>query len=82
MKRSTINDSKMSEQYTLLHIEQLPGEQMHLKLEGDPELVAKMIATVMHHDKNIAAAFMACVIEYCVQEGIDCGDLKSMVTIR
>jgi hypothetical protein len=66
----------------LLHIEQLPGEQMNLKMKGDPATLAKMIANVMKYRQDIAAAFIACVIEYSAKEGFDCGELKKMVKYK
>jgi hypothetical protein len=63
----------------LLHIEELPGDQMNLKMKGDPAMLAKMVANVMKHRQDIAAALIAPVIEYCRNEGFDCGQLKDMV---
>jgi hypothetical protein len=68
--------------YAMLHIEQMPGEQMNLKLKGDPAVIAKMVATAMRHSQTIAAAIIAPVIEYCQQEGFHCGDLEKMVKCK
>lgn len=70
----------------LLHIEltgrKIPGtdqDEMHFKQRGDPATWAKMVRTIMQHNQHIAASFMAAVIDYCHEEGIDCGDLSSAV---
>lgn len=55
---------------------------MNLKLKGDPVIVTKMIATAMRHSIQIAAIMIAPVIEYCEQEGFDCGDLKNMAKYK
>ncbi len=64
----------------LLHIERLPGDQMNFQIHGDPATLAKMISNVMRLRQDIAAAFIACVIEFAKKEGYDCGDLGDMVT--
>lgn len=70
----------------LLHIEltgrKMSGtdqDEMRFQQKGDPRLWAQMVRTVMQHNQEIAASFMAAVIDYCHEEGIDCGDLSSMV---
>jgi hypothetical protein len=65
--------------YSLLHIEQKPGEQMNLKLKGDPVMVAKMVSTAMRYSTEICAAMIAPVVEWCIENNIDCGDLKEMI---
>lgn len=65
-----------------LIIEEKPNEQMHFVLKGNPVTVAKMISTVMRHKQDIAAAMIASVVEYCHEEGFDCGDLEHMVKFK
>lgn len=71
---------------TLLHIEltgkKLPGtdqDELRFQQKGDPATWAQMVRTVMQHDQKIAASFMSAVIDYCHEQGIDCGDLSSAV---
>jgi hypothetical protein len=73
---------KIVKEYALLHLEQHPNQTMRLKLHGHPADVARMITASMHVSTELAAAFMAPVIEYCQQRNIDCGDLSKMVTIK
>jgi len=58
------------------------SDEMRFQMKGDPILLAKAIRTVMQARQDIAAAIMAAVIDYCQQEGIDCGELSKMVTFK
>lgn len=63
----------------LLYLEELPNQRMNLKLKGDPATVAKMVASAMQINQEICAVFLAPVIEWCINNDIDCGQLKKMV---
>jgi hypothetical protein len=65
--------------HSLLHIEQKPGEQMNLKLKGDPVMIAKMVSTAMRYNQEICAMMIAPVIEWCTENDVDCGELKEMI---
>lgn len=63
----------------------IPGtddDEMRFQMKGDTLLLCKAIRTIMQNRQEFAAAFMAAVIDYCNQEGIDCGELKYMVKFR
>lgn len=50
----------------------VPGtntDEMHFVLKGDPVILTKAIRTVMQARQDFAAAMMAVVIDYCLQEG-------------
>lgn len=66
----------------LLHVELFPNDKMNFKIKGDPVLVAKMVRTAMQHSQEIAAAMIACVVDYCLEEHIDCGDMQYMVKFK
>jgi len=72
--------------YPELHLtftgKKIPGtndDELRFIIKGDPVILTKAIRTVMQARQDIAAAMMAAVIDYCNQEGIDCGQLKHMV---
>lgn len=63
-----------------MHLEDIGGVA-DFKLQGDPAEVALMIASAMKVNQEIAAAFIAPVIKYAKEQGIDCGDFGKMVII-
>jgi len=63
---------------------EIPGtqyEEIKFRLRGDPVLLTKALRTVMQARQEIAAAIISAVIDYCLHEGIDCGQLKHMVKV-
>lgn len=62
-----------------LHIELIKEDQMNIKLQGDPVIVAKMIATAMDSRQDIAAAMIAGVMAWCKGNNINPDNLKNMV---
>lgn len=63
----------------------IPGtdyDEMRFQMKGDTVLLCKAIRTIMQERQEFAAAFMAAVIDYCNEEGIDCGQLKHMVKYK
>lgn len=65
--------------YALLKLEQYPGAQMQLQLQGDPATVCQMIANGMAAKPEVAAAFTAAVVVYAKEKGLDCGELGRMI---
>jgi hypothetical protein len=53
---------------------------LRIRINGDPLLICKMLRTAMQSRQDIAAAFIAAVVDYAQQEGFWAGDLENMVT--
>jgi hypothetical protein len=53
----------------LLHLEQLPGDQMNVKANNLPD-IAKMIWNVCLHRDDIATAFITGMVGYCREKNI------------
>jgi hypothetical protein len=68
----------MNMSYSLLSIEQKPGEMMRVRLKGEPVVVAKMIATVMTQNAEIAAAFITGVMQFAIEVGMPTADFESI----
>lgn len=66
-----------------IYLENKPfqGHDSTLKVivKGDPVLLTKMIRTAMQSRQDVAAAFIASVVDYAKEEGFDCGELSQMV---
>ncbi len=63
----------------------IPGtdqEEGHLKVQGEPVTLIPVIRSVMQMRQDIAALFIACVVSYCDEQGMDSGDLKRMVYVK
>lgn len=54
-------------------------KEMHLKTEGNPVVLAKMIAKAMDAKQEICAAFIAGIVFWCNENNVDLKDLKAMV---
>ena len=69
------------QELSLMHIEQLPGEQMRFVLKGDALTVSKMIRTVMNNRSDVAAAMISAVLTYSKEEHNmkNFGDLKKFI---
>lgn len=48
-------------------------------VKGDPVLLTQMIRTAMQSRQDVAAAFIASVVDYANEQGFDCGQLGQMV---
>lgn len=64
---------------TLLHIEQLEGMNMNVKIEGDPTLLVNMIKTAMDQKQDIAATMIAGVMAWADKNEIPRDQLGNMV---
>lgn len=62
--------------------ELIPGtsdQKLRVQLIGDPVLIAKAIRAAMDARQDICAAYLAGVIDWCIANNIDCGNLRKMI---
>jgi len=61
----------------LLHIEQLPGDQLRIQIKDAPT-VTRMLRTAMESNANIAAMFTAAVVHWIESSKIPYEEVKKL----